>query len=76
VDTRQKSVCKNKKANECLSFLHDKYVGVSPNKASNNIVFVCDNYYYGCLIKEQLGIFKHLVMLLSFQYPHLIDATK
>lgn len=38
-----------------MSFLHDKYVGVSTNKASNNTIFVCENYYYGCLIKEQLG---------------------
>jgi hypothetical protein len=48
-----------------LSFLHDKYGGASPNKASNNNVFVCENYYYGCLIKEQLGIIKQLVMLLT-----------
>jgi hypothetical protein len=32
--------------------LHDKYVTVPVDKASNNIVFVCKSYYYECLIKE------------------------
>jgi hypothetical protein len=36
-------------------FLHDKYVIVSPDKAPNNIVFVCKSHYIDCLIKE-LGI--------------------
>ena len=41
--------------NTCL--LHDKYVIVSTDKASNNIVFVCKSHYIhvDCLIKE-LGI--------------------
>ena len=39
----------------CLSSLHDKYVVVPADKASNNIVFVCKSYYFECLIKE-LGI--------------------
>jgi hypothetical protein len=38
-----------------LSSLHDKYVFVPADKASNNIVFVCKSHYYECLIKE-LGI--------------------
>jgi hypothetical protein len=38
-----------------LSSLHDKYVIVPADKASNNIVFVCKSYYFECLIKE-LGI--------------------
>jgi hypothetical protein len=37
------------------SSLHDKYVVVPADKASNNIVFVCKSYYFKCLIKE-LGI--------------------
>jgi hypothetical protein len=36
----------------CLSSLHDKYVIVPADKASNNIVFVCKSYYFECLIKE------------------------
>jgi hypothetical protein len=40
---------------KCLSSLHDKYVIVPADKASNNIVFVCKSYYFECLIKE-LGI--------------------
>jgi hypothetical protein len=35
--------------------LHDKYIIVPADKASNNIVFVCKSYYFECLIKE-LGI--------------------
>jgi hypothetical protein len=41
-----------------LSPHHDKYVVVPADKTSNNIVFVCESYYYECLIKE-LGIFKN-----------------
>ena len=40
---------------KCPSSLHDKYVIVPADKASNNIVFVCKSYYFECLIKE-LGI--------------------
>ena len=40
---------------KCLSSLHNKYVIVPADKASNNIVFVCKSYYFECLIKE-LGI--------------------
>jgi hypothetical protein len=40
---------------KCLSSLHDKYVIVPADKASNNIVFVYKSYYFECLIKE-LGI--------------------
>ena len=51
----KKSVFKDQEAAKCLSSLHDKYVIVPADKASNNIVFVCKSYYYECLIKE-LGI--------------------
>ena len=40
---------------ENTSFLHDKYIIVSADKAPNNIVFVCKSHYIDCLIKE-LGI--------------------
>jgi hypothetical protein len=53
MDARSKSVFKDKKVNECLSSLFDKYVVVSAdNDASNNIIFACKNYYFECLIKE------------------------
>jgi hypothetical protein len=49
-------VAANKEATELMvSSLHDKYVIVPADKASNNIVFVCKSYYFECLIKE-LGI--------------------
>jgi hypothetical protein len=49
------SVFKDQEAAKCLSSLHDKYVIVPANKASNNIVCVCKSHYFECLIKE-LGI--------------------
>ena len=55
VNSRSKSVFKDQEAVKCLSSLHDKYVIVPADKASNNIVFVCKSYYFECLIKE-LGI--------------------
>ena len=55
VNSRPKSVFKDQEAVKCLSSLHDKYVFVPADKASNNIVFVCKSYYFECLIKE-LGI--------------------
>ena len=45
-----KSVFKDKKPKECVSPLHDKYVIVPANKASNNIVLLVKKYNYGCLI--------------------------
>jgi hypothetical protein len=50
-----KSVFKDQEAVKCISSLHDKYVIIPADKASNNIVFVCKSYYFKCLIKE-LGI--------------------
>jgi hypothetical protein len=35
-----------------LRRLHDNFVLVPADKASNNIVFVCKNYYYECLLNE------------------------
>jgi hypothetical protein len=55
VNSRPKSVFKDQEAVKCLSSLHDKYVIVPAEKASNNIVFVCKSYYFDCLLKE-LGI--------------------
>ena len=36
----------------CLDALHDKYVVVPADKASNNIIFVCRQYYIQCIIDE------------------------
>ena len=38
-----------------LNRLHEEYVLVPADKASNNIVFVCKAHYYQCIINE-LGI--------------------
>ena len=37
---------------ECLDALHDKYVVVPADKASNNIIFVCKQYCIQCLMDE------------------------
>ena len=58
VNSRPKSVFKDQEVVKCLSSLHDKYV-IVPDKASNNIVFVCKSYYYEYLIKE-IHTYKHL----------------
>jgi hypothetical protein len=47
-----------------LSNVHDKYVIIPADKASNNIVFVCKSYYFECLIKE-LGIDSNTSMEIS-----------
>ena len=38
-----------------LNRLHEEYVLVPADKASNNIVFVCKAHYYNCILNE-LGI--------------------
>ena len=35
-----------------LADLHDRFVIVPADKASNNVVFICKTYYYSCLQKE------------------------
>jgi hypothetical protein len=44
VNSRPKSIFKDQEAVKCLSSLHDKYVIVPADKASNNIVFVCKSF--------------------------------
>jgi hypothetical protein len=36
-----------------LRRLHNNFELVPANKTNNNIVFVCKNYYYECLLNEQ-----------------------
>ena len=55
MSTRSTSIVKDPKGARHLSILHNKYVIVSADKASNNIVFVCKSHYIDCLIKV-LGI--------------------
>jgi hypothetical protein len=55
VNSRPKSVLKYQEAVKCFCSLHNTYIIVPADKASNNIVFVCKSYYFECLIKE-LGI--------------------
>ena len=55
MNIRSTSIFKDPNVAKHLSFLHDKYVIVPVDKASNNIVFVCKSHYNDCLIRE-LGI--------------------
>ena len=41
----------NKEIAAKLADIHDTYVVVPVDKASNNVVFVCKKYYIQCLIK-------------------------
>ena len=52
VNSRPKYVFKDQEAVKCLSSLHDKYVIVPTDKASNTIVSACKSYYFAFLIKE------------------------
>ena len=45
-----------------LAEIHDKFVVVPADKASNNIVFVCKTHYINCLMEE-------LVMSTMTGYP-------
>jgi hypothetical protein len=46
------SVFKNTEVVNELRRLHDNFVLVPADEASNNIVFVCKHYYYECLLNE------------------------
>jgi hypothetical protein len=46
------SVIKEPRVVNELRRLHDNFVLVPADKASNNIVFVCKNYHYECLLNE------------------------
>ena len=46
------SVFSNPEVTSELQRLHDQFVLVPADKASNNIVFVCKAYYYKCLLEE------------------------
>ena len=50
MSTRYKYVCENEIAAN-LADIHDIYVVVPADKASNNAVFFCKKYYIHCLIK-------------------------
>ena len=55
MSTKYVSIFKDPDVNSELSKLHDKFIFVPADKASNNIVFVCKKYYFQCLIQE-LGL--------------------
>ena len=55
MNTKTTRVLDNPNTRRHLSELHDQYVIVPADKAPNNIIFVCKQYYIDCLVKE-LGI--------------------
>ena len=50
--TRYPSVFSDPEVMSELNRLHDHYVLVPADKASNNIVFICKAHYYNCLLEE------------------------
>ena len=52
MSTRSTSIVKDSNVTKHLSLLHDKYVIVSPDKATYKISFVCKSHYVDCLVKE------------------------
>jgi len=49
MSTKTTSVFKDPGVAETLSIIHNKYVVVSADKASNNIVLFCKKHYIDCL---------------------------
>jgi len=55
MSSKDRSIFNDKDVVDSLTDLHNKYVVVPADKASNNIVFVWKTYHIDCLVKE-LGI--------------------
>ena len=64
------SVLKNTNVKNCLSELHDKYVIVPVDKASNNVAFICKQFYAKVLMNE-LGLMDQE----SSTYTHVTNET-
>ena len=47
-----KSVLSDTDVTEHLADLHNRYVIVPVDKVSNNVIFVCKTYYFGCFQRE------------------------
>ena len=52
VNTKPDSIFDDEIVSRQLTDLHDRFVIVPADKASNNVVFICKTYYYSCLQKE------------------------
>ena len=52
VKTKPISIFDDEVVSRHLADLHDRFVIVPADKASNNVVFICKTYYYSCLQKE------------------------
>ena len=52
INKRKMQVLRNKKHLDYLRSLHDKYVLVPADKASNNVVVICKKYYMEVMINE------------------------
>ena len=52
INRRRKHILKSRVHLEYLNFLHENYVLVPADKASNNILVVCKKYYLDVILKE------------------------
>ena len=58
INKRKQQILRNEKHHRALSMLHDKYVLVPADKASNNIIVIRKKYYLEVMLKEfvKLGV--------------------
>ena len=66
----KKSILNKPGIRNYLQKLHDRYVFVPTDKASNNIAVICKYYYIKVLLKE-IGLFDNKQNLLIFQYQKI-----
>ena len=52
INNKPKSVFSDTDITKHLADLHNRYVIFPADKASNNVVFVCNIYYFECLQRE------------------------
>ena len=70
--TRKRHVLRDRKFKEALDKLHDNYVLVPAEKACNNVIVVCKDYYKQVLTKEL--VYQHNYSCRKERVEDLIEA--
>ena len=55
VNAKMVNLLNNHEVKECLKQLHEDYVVINADKASNNIIIICKQYYLKCM-RDELGM--------------------
>lgn len=63
----------DKEVNNALKLLHENYVIVNADKASNNIIIMCKKYYVECMVKE-LGLYNDEIDDKNMTYKKIDDT--